>query len=85
MEPSPFTPTERRILKLLSDGGMHSRTELLGCLYDSLSGPPALRVAICDLNKKLTVSGSEIVCRSLGKYTVRYQHIIRLKSANSIS
>lgn len=75
-----FTPTERRILALLSDGLMHTREEMIGCLYDELSGLPSLRVIVCRMNKKLKPIGQELVCRSMGAHTVRYQHVRLLAS-----
>lgn len=48
-----FTPTETRLLKILSDGNRHHKDELFECLDDDMSSLNALAKAICLLRKKL--------------------------------
>ena len=48
-----FTPTERRIVTLLSDGFAHTHAEVKGCLDDDLSSDDAVKTAVCRLRKKL--------------------------------
>ncbi len=56
-----FTPTERRILSLLSDGLSHTREETLTCLNDEKAAPKALRVMLFHLRRKLRPLGQDIV------------------------
>ena len=55
-----FTPTERDILAVLSDGMPHSRTELHACLPDELGGFVNLRMHISRMRKKLRPAGQDI-------------------------
>lgn len=72
-----FTPTQTRILAILSDGTPHTKTELMTALDDELAAPDTLRVHIGQINVKLRTIGQEIICRRLG-YTSRYQHVRHL-------
>jgi DNA-binding response OmpR family regulator len=55
-----LTPTERRILAILSDGKPHPRQELQGCLNDDLATPQVVRQHISNLRTKID-SGQEII------------------------
>lgn len=68
-----FTPTERRILKVLSDGKPHTRKELFACLPDDLASLSSIKPHLTKLRKKLRPLGQEIVC--LIEKHVRYQHV----------
>ena len=48
-----LTPTEQAIYDTLSDGRLHKRDDLLGCLADPLSGRKVLQLHIVGLRKKL--------------------------------
>ncbi len=48
-----FTPTERRIVSLLSDGYAHTAKELFGLLDDELAGRTAVAVHVCNIRSKL--------------------------------
>jgi DNA-binding response OmpR family regulator len=48
-----LNPTETRILRILSDGMMHTEGELRSCLNDELSGACVIRVHVCKLRRKL--------------------------------
>jgi DNA-binding response OmpR family regulator len=63
-----LTPTERRLLALLSDGCPHRREELLACLYDDYSPSVlTLNVHLCNLRKKLAVD-ERVVVRKTAHY-----------------
>lgn len=71
-----FTPTQAKILALLSDGRPHARKEVQACLPDDLACPAALRRQISRLRPKLP-DGEEIVCRYSGP-RLCYQRIRRI-------
>ena len=60
--PREYTPTEERLLAVLGDGMDHSPAELMGCLYDEMSGRGTLSTHIHHLRKKLQRKGTDIVC-----------------------
>lgn len=72
---NPFTPTQRRILEVLSDGMWHHREELKKCLYDELSRLKAVRDHISNMRKVLRPLGNDIICelanRRIGYRLVR--------------
>lgn len=74
-----FTPTEERILALLSDGLRHERAQVFSCLDDELAGPTALDFHIATLRPKLRRKGQEIVMEMYngGKH---YRHVRLLHS-----
>jgi DNA-binding response OmpR family regulator len=78
--PQEFTPTERRMLDMLSDGQGHRKEELHTCLSDELSSVETVRVHIHTLRKKLQRSGHDIVC-VINKGDAYYRHVITLPKA----
>lgn len=60
------SPTQQRILDLLSDGAAHPVKELVACLWDDAAENPAAAVAkhIHYLRGKLARQGRDIVGRS---------------------
>lgn len=77
-----FTATEQRLLAVLSDGGPHTREQMMACLDDELADRSAIRVHLCRINKKLRVLHQEVVTRTAGQGGVRYQHVRLLASPN---
>lgn len=75
----PLTPTESRIVAMLSDGQAHSREELCSCLYDELS-VSSLRVHILNIRRKLPPS--EFIDCVVRGYVYYYRHGRYLCSAN---
>jgi DNA-binding response OmpR family regulator len=73
-----LTPTEMRILRVLSDGKKHTRAELLPCLWDEQSTPNAFNKAIHYLRKKLNQSRQDIACEKSGFKAFTYRHVILL-------
>ncbi len=74
-----FTPTEVRILNVLSDGEAHTRKELMGCLNDELTGFGTLAVHIHGLRKKLRERGEFVVTERPGRSPVMFRHVILLR------
>ena len=67
-----FSPKQKEVLKLLSDGRRHSTAELHEIFKPSSEA--SVRVAISTLRKKLQPMGEDIVCVfSYRKYY--YQHV----------
>lgn len=80
MEDVHFTPTQQRILKVLSDGLSHSKSDLVACLGDDRAGPNTLSVHLTLLRRLLRPHGQDIVCEF--RYGHLYRHIRLLHSAN---
>lgn len=78
-----FTPTQKRMLAVLSDGEGHTREELHACLGDDLASGGAVRVHIAILRKKLAQVGQAILCEvqgiaGKGKLALAYRHVLHL-------
>ena len=75
-----FTPTQRAILTVLSDGEEHTPLELIQCLAKGFvetemeSARSALAFHLHALRKVLRPKGEDIVCRSSGR-RLNYQHV----------
>jgi hypothetical protein len=69
-----FTPTEERILYVLSDGLGHTRDELLAVLEDDQAGPKAVAMHITRMRVKLRRRG-ETVTNECTDGTWRYRHV----------
>lgn len=78
---SHYTPTQRRILALLSDGMPHSKDELRKCLDDDLSDNHNIAMHICFLRRKLNPIGEDIVAQHVGPGGIKYRHMRMLASA----
>lgn len=75
-----YTPTEYRIIGLLSDGMPHSQKEMVKCLYDDDQGTVRNLIPhLHGLRKKLREIGQEIVCELVGNGTY-YRHVRLLVS-----
>ena len=57
---SQFTPTQQRIIDLMSHGKPVLPEEILACLNDEQQPVHAVTVHICHLRKKLRPMGSDI-------------------------
>ncbi len=77
---SEFTPTQQKILQVLSDGLPHPFSELLDCLPDDLSGITALRMMLSRIRRKLRPRGEDIICQHLN-HSHQYRHVRLLHSA----
>ncbi len=75
-----FTPTEQRILQVLSDGKPHHKSEFYECLFDDMSVDKNKAVTnhVLRIREKLRVDGYDIVC-SL-RYRKSYYTHVRLLS-----
>jgi hypothetical protein len=68
---SRYNSTERRILRVLSDGMRHNRDEVQACINDELAGRNALATTLYKLRRKLRPLGQDILCEY---YMRRYQY-----------
>lgn len=75
-----WTPTQRRMLALLSDGMPHSRHELHACLEDNLGAITNIRDHISKLRGKLRPRGETIVCEVWNR-TIHYRWVRLLDAA----
>ena len=57
-----LTPTQRRMLGLLSDGLPHPRRELVDLLWDQASHPSTIQMHISNLRKKIAHKRQDIAC-----------------------
>lgn len=80
MNNGKFTPTEKRILTVLSDGLPHTRQELHRCLSDELAELSAIQPHISRIRRRLQNKGQDIVC-VLCNRQIQYQHVRILNSA----
>lgn len=70
-----YTPTEKRILNLLSDGEAHLIKDMISCLEDELSDSKTVTVHITNIRSKLP-RDEWIVCEVKHRKTY-YRHIIK--------
>jgi len=78
MKSNGFTPTEKRIMDLLSDGERHARAEVHSLINDELSDLNNMRLHILNLRKKLP-EGEAVLCEISG-YKTFYRHVKLIKS-----
>lgn len=76
---SEFTPTQEKMLEILSDGKPHSRKELHSCC-----GPSLLRVVGSHLRQirlKIRPKGEDVVCVIVQRKFM-YQHVRLLNGSH---
>jgi hypothetical protein len=66
-DPENLTPIETKIIRLLSDGDLHKRDELMGCIGDPLSKPVNLHYHLVNLRKKLLPLQQTVCCVLRGR------------------
>jgi hypothetical protein len=59
-----FTPTQRKLMRLLSDGQHHHVSALHACLVDELGDLSNVWAHVTRLRKILRPTGRDIVCES---------------------
>jgi hypothetical protein len=69
-----FTPTQRRILAVLSDGLPHTPGELHACLDDELAGRNAVQFHLSKLRKTLREVGQDVICEYYQR-RFTYRHV----------
>ena len=78
-----YTPTEQRIIDLLSDGLPHTRADVIKCLKDHLADFNTLAVHMFNLRRKVRPCGQDIllVYRKGGYH---YQYVILLSGKDPL-
>lgn len=76
-----FTPTQRRILALLSDNRPHTPEELHRLLPDELGVVTNVRAHLTELRKKLREDGEDVSCDRVNG--VSYYRRVRLNVYNA--
>ena len=76
-----FTPTETRLLRMLSDGNRHLKTELMTCIEDDLANPMTVNYHLCNIRKKLRDRGEGIIVE-LWERRIYYRQVRFLPSSN---
>jgi DNA-binding CsgD family transcriptional regulator len=79
--PTEFTPVERRMLQVLSDGLPHTPQELHSCLWDDQGEVANIRRHIYEMRQKLRPKGHDIVCEVNRRQTF-YRHVRLLVDPN---
>lgn len=70
-----FTPTEQKILAVLSDGKRHLKDELRVLLSDGeLSDDTVMQTHVSNLRKKLNPIGQDIICEYNSR-RIFYRHV----------
>ena len=72
-----FTPTQRRMMKVLGDGLPHTRHELRDCFNDDRAADNNTRVHLTALRKKLRPQGKDILVEYV-RSSLHYRLIQRL-------
>jgi hypothetical protein len=70
----PFSPTEQRIFDVLSDGLMHSQSELVQAI-DELASRKTLTVHLVSIRDKLERKGTTVVAMSRGTAPCMYRWV----------
>jgi len=73
-----YTPTQRKLLIVLSDGLPHTREELHKSLPDDLAIPATLRMHLSNIRKKLHPLGQDILVEHI-KGQINYR-LVKLMS-----
>lgn len=73
-----LTPTEQRIINLLSDGYPHHRLDLMALLNDDMTSFKTLAVHIFNLRKKLRPTGEDIITEVVNPRTHVHFRLVRL-------
>ena len=60
MDLKPLTRVQLGILRALSDGLPHHKSDLKACLYDEMAEDGAVRKHICDIRKHVKLKGRDI-------------------------
>ena len=80
MEGNGFSPTQRKILAILSDGLPHKLDELTACM-DSLTNPRTLHSHLATIRIHLRPQGEDIICQFIQRQR-QYRHVRLLHSSN---
>lgn len=62
-----YTPTQRKMLAVLSDGLPHPRAELHACLNDELQPHDHIHPHLDGIRKHIRPKGQDIICQLLNK------------------
>lgn len=75
MTDARLTPTQRKIMDVLSDGRSHAVADLRALLPDDLAGESALRKHICLMRQVVQVQGLDILHHR--EYRRAYYRLVR--------
>jgi hypothetical protein len=78
-----WTPTQQRIIDLLSDGMPHDRYEIFGCLDDNLSKLSAIWFHMSSIRRVVRPRGEDILCVLFDR-KIHYQHVKLLCGIESV-
>ena len=76
---SEFSPTQRKILAVLSDGMPHKMVELTACM-DELTNPRTLHYHLSLIREKLRPRGEDVICQFIYRQR-QYRHVRLLHAA----
>lgn len=69
-----WTPTQQRMIDLLSDGMPHDRHELHACLDDPLSSLATIKFHLSLIRRIIRLRGEDIICE-LWERKIHYRHV----------
>jgi len=75
-----FTPTQTKILRVLSDGLPHKLPEVMACLDELTKRPNSLHRHLSSMRKILRPRGEDIICQFVSRQR-QYRHVRLLHSA----
>ena len=76
-----FTPTQRKIMDVLSDGEMHSITQLHGCLPDELGSVENVQPHLTAIRKYIRTVGQDITSVKIDD-TIYYRLVRKIGNRN---
>ncbi len=77
-----YTPTHKRMLKVLSDGMPHKKEELHKCLDDDLASVSCVRKHLSTLRSQLKKINEDVICEYKDR-SFFYRHIVLLSLQKS--
>jgi hypothetical protein len=83
MPQDEFTPIQRRMLLVLSDGQPHAAAELHACLYERDAPLSNIQSHITAIRKRIRPKGQDIICVQNGE--TRYQHVVIVPISSAIA
>lgn len=66
-DPVNLTPTEKKILRKLSDSGLHKRDELVACMEDPEATSANMHAHLVNIRKKLLPLNQTVCCVVIGR------------------
>lgn len=76
-----YTPTQRKMLAVLSDGLPHSKAELHSCLHDDLGAVENIQIHLTNIRKRIRPKGEDILTQFIDRRL--HYRLVRLIAGGS--